>query len=137
MNEEIVYILRFLLAALCGSLIGLERQKRAKTAGVHTHAIVASTSALMMIVSKYGFSDVLSCEGISVDASRIAAGVVSAIGFIAAGVVLIRDENVTGVTTAAGLWATVAMGLTIGAGMYVTGFAFTLAIIVMHFIRRK
>ena len=90
-----------------------------------------------MIVSKYGFSDVLSYEGISVDASRIAAGVVSAIGFIAAGVVLIRDENVTGVTTAAGLWATVAMGLTIGAGMYVTGFAFTLAIIVMHFIRRK
>ena len=61
----------------------------------------------------------------------------SASGFIAAGVVLIRDENVTGVTTAAGLWATVAMGLTIGAGMYVTGFAFTLVIIVMHFIRRK
>ena len=132
--SEVEYILRFFLAAVCGSLIGLERERRAKTAGIRTHVLVAISSALMMIVSKYGFFDVVGIDGISLDASRIAAGVVTAIGFLGAGVIFVRKENTIGVTTAAGLWATVGMGITIGAGLYVTGCVFTLFILFFQWL---
>ena len=105
------YTLRLVAAIICGSLIGAERERRQKSAGVRTHIIVAMASALMMIVSKYGFFDVLSVEGISVDASRIAASVVSAIGFLGAGVIFVRSESALGLTTSAGLWATVGVGI--------------------------
>lgn len=127
--SEIEYILRFIIAAFCGGLIGLEREKRAKNAGIRTHVLVAISATLMMVVSKYGFFDVIVYDGIDVDASRIAASVVSAIGFLGVGVIFVRKENTVGLTTAAGLWATVGMGITIGAGLYVTGIAFTLFII--------
>ena len=87
------YLIRILLSAVCGALIGLERERRFKNAGIRTHIIVSMSSALMMIVSKYGFFDVLMYDSISVDASRIAAGVVTAIGFLGGGVIYIKKEN--------------------------------------------
>ena len=79
----------------------------------------------MMAVSKYGFFDVIAYDGIDVDPSRVAAGVVSAIGFLGAGVIFTRKETTIGLTTAAGLWATVGVGIALGAGMYMSGFLFT------------
>ncbi len=135
--EQLEYVIRLLVSAVCGMLIGLERERRSKTAGVRTHLIVALSAALMMLVSKYGFFDVAAREGISVDASRIAAGVVTAIGFLGVGVIFIRNENVSGVTTAAGLWATVGVGIAIGSGMYTVGVIATLLIVVMQLLLHK
>ena len=127
-------IIRILISAACGFLIGIEREKRAKSAGIRTHILVAISSALMMAVSKYGFCDVIIMDGVSVDPSRIAAGVVTAIGFLGAGVIFVRKENTVGLTTAAGLWATVGMGITVGAGLYTTGITFTIFILIIQFI---
>ena len=117
---EYDFILRIFVAALLGGLIGLEREYRAKEAGLRTHFLVALGSALFMIVSAYGFTDVPMSESIRWDVSRIAAQVVSGIGFIGAGTIIFRkSENVvSGLTTAAGLWVTSAIGMTAGAGMY-------------------
>ncbi len=128
------YTLRLVAAIICGSLIGAERERRQKSAGVRTHIIVAMASALMMIVSKYGFFDVLSVEGISVDASRIAASVVSAIGFLGAGVIFVRSESALGLTTSAGLWATVGVGIAFGAGMYGIGIISTALMLVVQIV---
>ena len=131
---ELEYVFRFVLAAVCGSILGLERERRAKAAGIRTYTIVAISSALMMIVSKYGFFDVIAIDGASVDVSRVAAGVVSAIGFLGAGVIFVRNENTIGVTTAAGLWATVGVGITIGAGLYFTGIVFTFFLLMLQLL---
>lgn len=114
------FALRILVAAFCGGFIGLEREKRYKNAGIRTHIIVAVTSALMMIVSKYGFFDVVNLEGLRLqaDASRIAAGVVAGMGFLGAGAIFVKKDSIVGLTTAAGLWATVGVGLAVGCGMY-------------------
>ena len=127
--HELEFMLRLIVAAVCGSLIGIEREKRQKSAGLRTHIVVAVASALMMIVSKYGFFDVVMIDGLQADVSRIAAGVVSAIGFIGGGVIFIRRDNLVGLTTAAGLWATVGVGIAIGAGMYIIGVFSTLFIV--------
>ena len=132
--DELEYLVRILLSAVCGAFIGLEREKRAKSAGIRTHILVAISSTLMMIVSKYGFYDVITVPGISLDASRIAAGVVTAIGFLGAGVIFVRKENTIGLTTSAGLWATVGMGITIGSGLYFTGIMFTVIILLIQMI---
>lgn len=138
---ELEYILRLVLAAICGAVIGLEREKRQKSAGLRTHIMVAVASSLMMLVSKYGFFDVIGIDGLDADVSRIAAGVVSAIGFIGGGVIFIKRDNLVGLTTAAGLWATVGVGIAIGAGMYVIGIfttVFMIAIqVMMHWKRFK
>ncbi len=130
------YVLRILVAMICGALVGLEREKRLKNAGLRTHIIVAVASCLMMIVSKYGFMDVVSIDGLrlSADASRIAHGVVSAIGFLGAGVIFVKRESVVGLTTSAGLWATVGIGITIGAGMYIVGLFTTFLILMVQWV---
>ena len=133
--DMIDLFLRLLAAVVFGALIGIEREIRQKSAGIRTHIVVALASALMMIVSKYGFADVLSVEGISVDASRIAAGVVSAIGFLGAGVIFVRnDSSSMGLTTAAGLWATVGVGIAAGAGMYAIADLATLIMLLVQFV---
>lgn len=130
------FLLRIVVSMLCGGLVGLEREKRLKNAGLRTHIIVAIASCLMMIVSKYGFMDVVGIDGLrlSADASRIAHGVVSAIGFLGAGVIFVRRESVVGLTTAAGLWATVGIGITIGAGFYSIGLFTTLLILLVQWV---
>lgn len=116
-------ILRLITAACFGALIGLDREYRAKEAGLRTHFLVCLGSALFMIVSQHGFADMIGIEGIGLDPSRIAAQVVSGIGFLGAGTIIIQKQFVRGLTTAAGLWATAAIGLVIGGGMYYLGIA--------------
>lgn len=111
------FVWRLVLAALFGTIIGLDREYREKEAGFRTHFLVSLGSALMMIVSQYGFSEILTHDGVSLDPSRIAAQVVSGIGFIGAGTVIFNHQIVRGLTTAASLWATAGIGLTAGAGM--------------------
>ena len=107
-------ILRFLLAVALGAGIGYQRERAGKVAGMRTHILVSSGAALFTLVSIYGFS------GAVVDISRVAAGVVIGVGFIGAGVILRgqREEEMGGLTTAATIWVTAAVGLAAGAGMY-------------------
>lgn len=128
------YLLRMLIAAICGGAIGFERKSRMKEAGVRTHLIVALGSALMMIVSKYGFFDIVSFDGIDVDASRIASQIITGVGFLGAGVIFIRGSSISGLTTAAGIWATSGVGLSIGAGMYTIGVAGTIMILCLQIL---
>ena len=111
------FVWRLVLAALFGTIIGLDREYREKEAGFRTHFLVSLGSALMMIVSQYGFSEILTHDGVSLDPRRIAAQVVSGIGFIGAGTIIFNHQIVRGLTTAASLWATAGIGLTAGAGM--------------------
>ena len=119
--EQGDYLLRVLGAALCGLLIGYEREARMKLAGIRTHTIVAMAAALMVVISKYGFFDVTARESVSVDASRVPASVVTGIGFLEAGIILNRKNSISGVTTSAGIWATLGIGMAIGAGMWWLG----------------
>ena len=107
---------RLLLAALLGSVIGLERERLNWAAGLRTHMLVCAGSALVMLVSTFGFEDV---RGVVLDPSRVAAQVVSGIGFLGAGSILLRGEVVRGLTTAASLWAVAGVGLAAGGGMVV------------------
>lgn len=131
---QLGFVLRVVLAALCGMFIGWERERRLKSAGLRTHMLVAMAAALMMVISKYAFMDVVYFSSVQVDASRVASGVVQAIGFLGAGVIFVKKDNIVGVTTAAGLWATVGIGLTIGAGLYVLGICCTVLIILIQLI---
>lgn len=131
MTQEVDFLLRIFCAAVLGGLIGLEREYRAKEAGFRTHFLVAMGSALFMIVSAYGFESVPLSEPHRWDVSRIAAQVVSGIGFIGAGTIIFRKaENiVSGLTTAAGLWVTAAIGLACGGGMYILSIGCTLMVL--------
>lgn len=122
----IEFVIRLVVAGAMGALIGLDREYRAKEAGYRTHFLVSLGSALIMIVSQYGFTEVLGREGIGLDPSRIAAQVVSGIGFIGAGTIILNKQIVRGLTTAAGIWATAGIGLAIGAGMYGLGVSATI-----------
>lgn len=116
------FILRLFVAALLGGFIGLDREYRAKEAGYRTHLLVSLGSALMMIVSQYGFTKVIAKIDIArYDPARVAAQVVTGIGFIGAGTIILQRQVVRGLTTAAGIWATAGIGLAVGAGMYVLG----------------
>ncbi|MBC1588448.1 MgtC/SapB family protein [Listeria welshimeri] len=120
------FILRLVVAGILGAVIGLDREIRAKEAGFRTHFLVSLGSALIMIVSQYGFSQIATMHTVSFDPSRVAAQVVSGIGFIGAGTIIIQKKFVRGLTTAAGLWATAGIGLAVGAGMYSVSIAATL-----------
>ena len=115
------YALRLLLAGMCGMLIGLERKNRLKAAGVRTHLIVAVGACLAALVSKYGFFDLLTIEAVKLDPSRVAASIVSGVGFLGAGMISVHRDSVTGLTTAAGIWTTASIGMAIGCGMYFLG----------------
>ena len=130
-------IIRMLLSAICGVSIGFERSRRQKDAGIRTHMIVALGAALAMIVSKYGFFDLLEYEGLRADASRIASNVITGVGFLGAGVIFVKDVSIKGLTTAAGIWATASVGLAIGAGMYTVGIGATLVMILFQLFFHK
>ena len=124
------FVLRLFVAAMLGGVIGLEREYRAKEAGFRTHFLVALGSGLFMILSQFGFDDVLAhYEQVSLDPSRIASQVVTGIGFIGAGTIIFQKHVVRGLTTAAGLWVTSAIGMTAGAGMYVLSIATTVLVL--------
>jgi putative Mg2+ transporter-C (MgtC) family protein len=118
---------RLFLASLFGALIGLERERKDWTAGMRTHMMVCLGSSLIMMVSAFGFSDVLGTAHIVLDPARIAAQVISGIGFIGAGTILfLKQGTIRGITTASGLWTVAAIGLATGGGMYFAAAAATL-----------
>ncbi len=120
--EDGVYLIRILLAIVCGAVIGYERQQRVKMAGLRTHILISMSAALMMIISKYGFIDVMGQPGLSCDVSRVAAGIITGVGILSGGIIFIgKRGNVSGITTAAGIWATIGIGMCLGAGMYLLG----------------
>ncbi|WP_331468313.1 MgtC/SapB family protein [Novisyntrophococcus fermenticellae] len=126
------YILRIFVASVCGCVIGYERTNRNKEAGIRTHAIVAVGAALIMIVSKYGFSD-----SADFDASRVAAQIVSGIGFLGAGIIFLRNRMVSGLTTAAGIWTTGGIGMAIGSGLYYIGIATAVLVVFIQVLMHK
>jgi putative Mg2+ transporter-C (MgtC) family protein len=128
-NSEM--IIRLLLAAGLGSLIGAERERLIWAAGLRTHMLVCTGACLFMIVSAYGFAQVTGLYHVVLDPSRVAAQVVSGIGFLGAGSILLRGDVVRGLTTAASLWTVAAIGLAVGGGLYVASVAATLIILVI------
>ena len=118
MPDMHVLIIRIVIAGLLGGIIGAEREFRAKIAGTRTHLLVAVGAALMMIVSRYGFDG----QG---DPGRVAAQIVSGIGFIGAGAIMVNRRAVHGLTTAAGIWVAAGIGMAVASGMYAIGIATT------------
>jgi putative Mg2+ transporter-C (MgtC) family protein len=119
-------VIRLVVAAVLGGLVGLERERLEWAAGMRTHALVSLGSALFMVVSILGFSDILDERHVILDPSRVAAQVASGIGFIGAGTIILRKEVVKGLTTAASIWAVAAVGLAVGGGMFLAAGAATL-----------
>ena len=130
--RDLEFLLRIFVAMILGLLIGNERKNRNKSAGLRTHAMVALGSALMMVVSKYGFGDTVQGDG-----ARLAAQVVSGVGFLGAGMIFVRNNLVNGLTTAAGIWTTAGVGLTVGAGMYTVGILSTVMMLIMQNVLHK
>lgn len=135
--EQLPMLLRIVVACLCGAAIGYERSVRQKDAGIRTHIIVALGAALMMIVSKYGFFDVVIHDSVQVDASRIASTITTGISFLGAGVIFVRNASIKGLTTAAGIWATAGVGIAIGSGLYFIGIISAILMIIIQIILHK
>ena len=135
---------RLVLAGALGALIGVEREYRAKTAGTRTHFLVALGSALLMVVSQYGFMEPAVAGTHTADAARVAAQIVSGIGFIGAGTILVQKHVVHGLTTAAGMWVAAGIGMASAGGLYAIAIAATFLSLIglelfglIHFRRRK
>jgi len=140
--QYIEFLIRLVIAVFCGAIIGYERERKSKDAGIRTHVIVTVSAALMMIVSKYGFADLVShgeyIVGTNgVDPARIAAQVISGVGFIGAGVIFHDKNNTKGITTASGIWAMAGIGISIGAGMYGVGLFATLLLLGIHLLEKS
>lgn len=138
-----VFALRLITACLCGACIGFERSRRFKEAGIRTHVIVCCTAALIMIVSKYGFADLVLPDGTMLhgtrgaDPARIAAQIVSGISFLCAGVIFKNGSTIKGLTTAAGIWATAAIGMAMGSGMYAIGLFATAIVATLQIVTHR
>lgn len=134
--NDMVYLIRIFLAIVCGAVIGFERQQRVKVAGLRTHILISLAAALMMIISKYGFNDIVgTIPGLSCDVSRVAAGIITGIGILSGGIIFIgKRGNVSGLTTAAGIWATIGIGMAVGAGMYTVGIGSVIMVELIQFI---
>lgn len=137
-------ILRIVTAAICGACVGIERGRRFKDAGIRTHCMVACSAAVMVIISKYGFTDLVDAAGNvfpgvrGADPARIAAQVVSGISFLGVGVIYRDRRNATkGLTTAAGIWAVAGIGMAIGAGLYVIGVFTTIFVLTLQIFMHK
>lgn len=129
-NQEIA--LRLVVAAILGGLIGWDRERKESVAGLRTHMLVCVGSCLIMIVSSFGFEDILGRPAVVLDPSRIAAQVISGIGFLGAGTILfLRPQVIRGLTTAAGLWSVAGVGLAAGSGLYVAAFIATLILFII------
>jgi putative Mg2+ transporter-C (MgtC) family protein len=124
-------LIRLLLAALLGSVIGFERERLLWAAGIRTPMVVCVGARLIMIVSAFGFGDSLTSKNVVLDPSRVAAQVVSGIGFLGAGAILARGEIVRGLTTAASIWTVAAIGLAVGGGLYFAASVSTTVIILI------
>lgn len=137
LSPEIDWFLRVCLSALCGGLIGFERDRRYKEAGVRTHTLVCLTGALVMVTSKYGFMDLAGIPGYQVDPSKLASGVITGIGFLGAGLIFVRNQSISGLTTAAGIWATAGIGMAVGSGLIWVGVLSTLLVLAIQLCGRR
>lgn len=122
------YALRLLLACCCGALVGGERKRRHKDAGIRTHLLVTLGATLVTIVS---------CEGFGGDPSRVAANIVTGIGFLGAGVIFVKGRSVTGLTTAAGIWTMAGVGMAVGTGLYGLAIMATLLVVLLQYLMRR
>ncbi len=125
--EQLRFLISLLLAAILGFSIGLERKFRAKEAGIRTHTIVCFGSALMMLISIYGFGD-------GADPARIAAQIVAGVGFLGAGIIVYRKNEVHGLTTAAGVWTTAGIGMASGGGLWLVAVGATALLIFFQWL---
>ena len=126
--QEMDYMKGIAIALALGFAIGFERKLRSKEAGIRTHTIVCVGAALMMVISKYGF------EAGRADTARLAAQIVSGVGFLGAGIIMLRGQKMYGLTTAAGVWATAGVGMAAGAGLYYVALFSTVIIILIHLL---
>ncbi len=126
--KQLEYLIPVLVAAFLGAVIGFERKKRSKEAGIRTHALVCMGSALMMVISKYAFS------GNDFDAARVAAQIVTGIGFLGAGTIVFKNRSIHGLTTAAGIWAAAGVGMACGGSLYAVAAGATLLIVFIQFV---
>lgn len=132
MLETSEILIRLLLASAFGGLIGIERERKDWAAGLRTHMMVSVGSCLIMIVSSFGFADILGSENVSLDPSRVASQVISGIGFIGAGTILfLKQGAIRGLTTASGLWTVAAIGLATGGGLYFAAGATTVIALII------
>ncbi|HZU77435.1 MAG TPA: MgtC/SapB family protein [Dehalococcoidia bacterium] len=128
-GEEV--ILRLVVATILSAIIGMERERLERAAGLRTHALVGVGSALVIIVSAFGFRDILGTQDVVLDPSRIAAQVVSGIGFLGAGTIIFQREVIRGLTTAASVWAVAAIGLAAGAGLFLAAVSTTIVVLII------
>ena len=143
LSQYAEFFIRVLIACVCGAAIGYERSKRLKEAGIRTHIIVCCAAALTMIVSKYGFADLVGPDGAGMygtkgtDPARLAAQIIGGVSFLGAGIIFRNGNSIKGLTTAAGIWATAGIGLAIGAGMYVIGIFTTAVVAAIQILMHK
>jgi putative Mg2+ transporter-C (MgtC) family protein len=129
MIEDVDILLRLLLAMALGGAIGLERERSNRAAGLRTHILVCLGSTLIMMLSIYGFSDFVNEANIRIDPARLAASVITGIGFLGAGTILFTGKSITGLTTAASVWVVAALGLSVGAGFHFAAITTTILIL--------
>ncbi|RXS97898.1 MgtC/SapB family protein [Silvibacterium dinghuense] len=133
-GQGLKQILELGLAFLLSAMIGLEREIRRKSAGLRTYTVVGTSSALFLLISKFGFTDVLHAGTIVLDPSRVAAQIVTGIGFIGAGLIFVKGDHVAGLTTAATVWLVTGIGMACGAGLPVLAIAATVAYFIVAFV---
>ncbi|KRL02612.1 MgtC/SapB family protein [Liquorilactobacillus capillatus] len=134
METQLDYLIRLVEAVIYGGLVGYERQLRLKSAGIRTHILITLGAALMMLISKYGFFDMLNHAQVDLDPSRVASQVVSSIGFIGVGAILTYRHGIEGLTTSASIWCVTAIGLAVGAGMHFLAFTATILILLIQIL---
>ena len=133
-----VLVIRLILAGVCGGIIGVERTLRQKDAGFRTHIVVAMGAALMIIISKYGFFDLVGLDDtLRIDASRVASNIITGISFLGAGMIFVKGTSIKGLTTAAGIWVTAAVGMAMGAGIYAVSFIAVLLLLLVQIVFHK
>ena len=141
--QHLEFFARIMAACACGAIIGFERSKRFKEAGIRTHIIVCCAAAMVMIISKYGFADLIGPNGEHLvgtngtDPARLAAQIITGVSFLGAGIIFRNGNTIKGLTTAAGIWATAGIGLAIGSGMYILGILTTAVVAVIQIIMHR
>ena len=141
--QHLEFFARIMAACVCGAIIGFERSKRFKEAGIRTHIIVCCAAAMVMIISKYGFADLIGPNGEHLvgtngtDPARLAAQIITGVSFLGAGIIFRNGNTIKGLTTAAGIWATAGIGLAIGSGMYILGILTTAVGAVIQIIMHR
>lgn len=135
--DNVHILLRLLLSMLLGGLVGLERERSNHAAGLRTHILVCMGSALIIMLSIYGFSEFVHEVNIRIDPARLASAVITGIGFLGAGTILFTGKSITGLTTAASVWVVAAVGLSVGAGFYFASVAATLLILLTLVVFNK